>query len=209
LKLNIFPFYMQNVSSDTDALEYFDDWKYANLLWEKEMQNGGCLKIALVLRAWPRQGFKLLGVDLGFHFKDLGLLEKPVECGVVHDVFAYWHWPKTDMTPNTALALEHFCTSLDKVTAFVMSQHKRLGCLTSLFSLGVPELALVMIADEVLNRKADLTSTWIEPKGMRAAFAEAEMEETVRYMMEEGGWNEEEMFDEWYEEEMFDDVGGL
>lgn len=82
---------MQNVSSDTDALEYFDDWKYANLLWEKEMQNGGCLKIALVLRAWPRQDFKLIGVDLGFYFTDLGLLEKPVECGVVHDVFAYWH----------------------------------------------------------------------------------------------------------------------
>lgn len=114
-----------------------------------------------------------------------------------------------DMTPNTALTLEHFCTSLDKVTAFVMSQHKRLGCLTSLFSLGVPELALVMIADEVLNRKADLTSTWIEPKGMRAAFAEAQVEETVRYMMEKGGWNDEELFDEWYEEEMFDDVGGF
>ena len=80
------------------------------------MQNGGCLKIALALRAWPRQGFKLKGVDLGFHFKDLGLLEKPVECNVVHDVFAYWHWPKSDMTPNTALALEHFCTSLEKVT---------------------------------------------------------------------------------------------
>ena len=99
------------------------------------MQNGGCLKIALALRAWPRQGFKLKGVDLGFHFKDLGLLEKPVECNVVHDVFAYWHWPKSDMTPNTALALEHFCTSLEKVTlvtAFAMSQHKRLGSKVSL-----------------------------------------------------------------------------
>jgi hypothetical protein len=33
--------------------------------------------------------------------------------------------------------------------------------------------------------------------------------ETVRYMMEEGGWNDEELFDEWYEEELFDDVGGF
>jgi hypothetical protein len=44
---------------------------------------------------------------------------------------------------------------------------------------------------------------------MLAAFAEAQVAETVRYMMEEGGWNDEELFDEWYEEEMFDDVGGF
>jgi hypothetical protein len=46
------------------------------------MHNGACLKTALALKAWPRQGvapLKLIGVDLGFNFKDLGLLEKPVE----------------------------------------------------------------------------------------------------------------------------------
>ena len=138
------------------------------------MQNGGCLKIALALKAWPRQGFKLIGVNLGFHFKDLGLLEKPVEYAnsdVVHGVF---NCEYSDMTPNTALALEQFCTSLDKVMAFAMSQHKRLG--SSSATLGVPELALVTILDEVLNRNAELTSTWTEPAGMRAAFNRAEMD---------------------------------
>ena len=109
-------FYLQNVCNDEDAIEYIDEWKYANHVWVKEMQDGGCLKIALALKAWPRQGFKLIGVNLGFHFKDLGVLEKPVEyaySGVVHGVFDCEY---SDMTPNTALALEHFCTSLDKVT---------------------------------------------------------------------------------------------
>jgi len=151
---------------------YFDDdWKYANHLWEKEMQNGGCLKIALALKAWPRQGFKLIGVNLGFHFEDLGILEKPVECRVVHGVF---HCEYSDMTPNTAFAVEYFSTSLDKVTAFAMSQHKHLG--SSSPTLELPELALVMIVEDVLNRNAELTSTWTEPAGMRTAFDRAEME---------------------------------
>jgi hypothetical protein len=166
-------FSLQNVRNDEDAIEYFDDWKYANHVWVKEMQDGGCLKIALALKAWPRQGFKLIGVNLGFHFEDLGILEKPVERRVAHDVFACAYLD-ADMQPNTALALEHFQKSLDKVTAFTMSQHKRLG--SSSPTLGVPELALVMIVDEVLNRNADLTSTWTEPAGMRAAFNQAEID---------------------------------
>ena len=48
-------FHMQNVRNDTDDIEYFDyDWKYTNHLWEKEMQNGGCLKIALALKLIDR-----------------------------------------------------------------------------------------------------------------------------------------------------------
>lgn len=178
-------FHKQNVRNDTNNIIYFeDDWKYANHLREEEMQNGSCLKIALALQAWPRQGFKLIGVNLGFHFKDLGLLEKPVEYAYYRVLPGVFDCEYSDKTPNTALALEHFCTSRDKVTAFAMSQHKRLG--SSSPALELPELALVTIVDDVLNRNADLTSTWTEPAGMRAAFDRAEMEAYIDSLNSDG-----------------------
>ena len=140
------------------------------------MNDKGDLQMALALKAWPRcKDFKVFGLKFGPHWKALGLTQQPPV-----SQNPYENWRGGNMAPDVAFILNSFRLSLDKVTAFVQGQHKRLG--SALLVSSVDEAALVMIVDQVLGRRDVRNWTWQATAAMRVDFEVRQYEDMMASM---------------------------
>jgi hypothetical protein len=146
--------HMQHLIDDTDFSEYCSESvKWTSFKWCQEIDDEGCLQLALAFREWPPcKDFKVLGdgLDFGPHCISLGLSQQPwwwcllIASSVVAILAIKFYGGHTAMHLHASFILDEFRLSLDQVTAFVLRKHKRkqkrLGSASPVFFLG--EIAL-------------------------------------------------------------------